>query len=53
MYEKVEHLLAQKTQRRNNLHLPLRNFFVQILFNKKFSFQIFKRNIMHKINRYF
>ena len=37
MHEKVEHLLAQKTQRQNKLLLLLLNFLLEILFDLKFS----------------
>ena len=37
MHEKVEHLLAQKTQRQNKLLRLLLNFLLEILFDLKFS----------------
>ena len=45
MYEKLEHLFAQKAQRQNKLPLPLLDLLLQILFNVNFSIQMLAINI--------
>ena len=50
MHEKVEHLLAQKTQRQNKLLLLLLNFLLEILFNLKFSIRMFAITLIVTFN---
>ena len=50
MHEKVEHLLAQKTQRQNKLLLLLLNFLLEILFDLKFSIRMFAITLIVTFN---
>ena len=56
MHEKLEYLLAQKTERQeeirqNKLPLQLLSLLPQILFNVNFSIRIFAINIFKNFNR--
>ena len=50
MHEKVEHLLAQKTQRQNKLLRLLLNFLLEILFDLKFSIWMFAITLIVTFN---